>query len=74
MNLWPVEQFCPPFFSRSALIWKKPGDKSVQLVRGLFLSKYFLQNPYFKQYLHYIFIWKQIYRAILLQNLQGRIC
>ena len=47
MNLWPVEHFCPPFFSRSALIWKKTGDKSVQLVRGSFLSMYFLQNPYF---------------------------
>ena len=33
--------------SRSVLIWKKTGDKSVQLVRGSFLSKYFLQNPYF---------------------------
>ena len=48
MNLWPVEHFFPPFFSRSALIWKKSGDKSVQLVRGSFLSKYFLQNPYIK--------------------------
>ena len=35
-------------FSRSALIWKKTGDKSSQLVRGSFLSKYFLQNAYFK--------------------------
>ena len=26
---------------------EKTGDKSVQLVRGSFLSKYFLQNPYF---------------------------
>ena len=33
----------------SVLIWKKTGDKSVQLVRGSFLSKYFLQNPYFKE-------------------------
>ena len=37
------EHFCPPFFSRSvlitALIWKKMGDKSVQLVRGSFLPK-----------------------------------
>ena len=47
MNLWPVEHFCAPFFSRSLLIWKITGDKSVQLVRNSFLSKYFLQNPYF---------------------------
>ena len=51
MNLWPVEHFCPPFFSRSALIWKKTGNKSVQLVGGSFLLKYFLQNPYFSKYL-----------------------
>ena len=25
MNLWPVEYFCPLFFSRSVLIWKKRG-------------------------------------------------
>ena len=75
MNLWPVEHFFPPFFSRSvliggkfiftkksitrfafqcnfnqsALIWKKTGGKSVQLVRGLFFRKYFLWNPYFKR-------------------------
>ena len=51
MNLWPVEHFFPRFFPDqhwSALIWKKTGDKSVQLVRGSFLSKYFLQNSYFK--------------------------
>ena len=47
MNLWPVEHFFPPFFSRSALIWKKTGEKSVQLVRGSFFRKYFLWNPYF---------------------------
>ena len=47
MNLWPVEHFCPPIFSRSVLIWKKLGDKSVQLVRGSFFRKYFLWNPYF---------------------------
>ena len=23
MNLWPVEHFCPPFFSRSALNWSE---------------------------------------------------
>ena len=28
-------------------IWKKTENKSVQLVRGSFLLKYFLQNPYF---------------------------
>ena len=56
MNLWPVEHFCPPFFSRSALIWKKTGDKSVQLVRGSFLSKYFLQNPYFRyKYIYFCY-------------------
>ena len=38
-------------FSRSALIWKKTGDTSVQLVRGSFLLKYFLQNPYFSRYI-----------------------
>ena len=47
MNLWPVEHFFPPFFSRLALIWKKTGEKSVQLVRGSFFRKYFLWNPYF---------------------------
>ena len=26
--------------------WNKMGDKSVQLVRGSFLLKYFLQNPF----------------------------
>ena len=31
----------------SVLIWKKTKDKSVQLVRGSFLSKHFLLNPYF---------------------------
>ena len=53
MNLWPVEHFCPPVFSREALIWKKMGDKSVQLVKGSFLSKYFLQNPYFNTFLFF---------------------
>ena len=27
MHLWPVEHYFPPFFSRSALIWKKRGKK-----------------------------------------------
>ena len=75
MNLWPVEHFFPPFFSRSvliggkfiftkksitrfafqcnfnqsALIWKKTGEKSVQLVRGSFFQEYFLWNPYFRE-------------------------
>ena len=47
MNRWPVEHFFPPFFTRSVLIWKKTGEKSVQLVRGSFFRKYFLWNPYF---------------------------
>ena len=38
-------------------IWKKTGDKSVQLVRGSFLSKYFLQNPYFRLYTIYVLVW-----------------
>ena len=50
MNLWPVEHFFPPFFfqisAKSVLIWKKTGEKSVQLVRGSFFRKYFLWNPY----------------------------
>ena len=33
--------------TESALIWKKTGEKSVQLVRGSFFRKYFLWNPYF---------------------------
>ena len=53
MNLWPVEHFCPPFFSRSVLIWKKTGDKSVQLVRGSFLSNYFLKIHTFVDYHFY---------------------
>ena len=47
MNLWPVEHLSPVFFQISADLEKKTGDKSVQLVRGSFLLKYFLQNPYF---------------------------
>ena len=73
MQLWRVEHFFPPFFSRSvliggkfiftkksitrfafqcnfnqsALIWKKTGEKSVQLVRVSFFRNYFLWNPYF---------------------------
>ena len=47
MQLWPVEHFRPHFFSRSALIWKKSEDKSVQLVRVAFFRSDFLQNPYF---------------------------
>ena len=31
----------------SVLIWKKTGEKSVQLVRSSFFRKYFLWNPYF---------------------------
>ena len=34
-------------FNQWALIWKKTGGKSVQLVRGSFFWKYFLWNPYF---------------------------
>ena len=37
------------FFQISTDLEKK-GDKSVQLVRRSFLSKYFLQNPYFSDY------------------------
>ena len=44
-----MNTFVPRFFSRSVLIWKKTRDKSVQLVRGSFLSKFFLQNPYFNE-------------------------
>ena len=54
MNLWPVEHFFPPFFSRSALIstdLEKNGGKSVQLVRGSFFQKYFLWNPYFNEWI-----------------------
>ena len=34
-------------FNQSALIWKKTGEKSVQLVRVSLFRKYFLWNPYF---------------------------
>ena len=47
MNLWPVEHFCPPFFSQISATLLKNGGKSVQLVRGSFLPSDFLQNPYF---------------------------
>ena len=35
------------FGKNEPLIWKKTENKCVQLVRGSFLLKYFLQNPYF---------------------------
>ena len=50
MNLWPVEHFVLGFFQISTYMGKKTEDISVQLVRGSFLSKYFLQNPYFIDY------------------------
>ena len=40
-------------FNQSALIWKKTGEKSVQLVRVSLFRKYFLWNPYF----NYLSIW-----------------
>ena len=43
MKLWPVEHFCPHFFSGSALIstdLEKSEDKIVQLVRVSFVPKY----------------------------------
>ena len=36
-------------FNQSALIWKKTGEKSVQLVRVSLFRKYFLWNPYFRR-------------------------
>ena len=36
-------------FNQSALIWKKTGEKSVQLVRVSLFWKYFLWNPYFSR-------------------------
>ena len=48
--------FSPVFFqisTESALIWKKTGEKSVQLVRGSFFRKYFLWNPYFSSDISY---------------------
>ena len=71
MNLWPVEHFCPQFFSRSVLTWKKTGDKSVQLVRGSFISKYFLQNPYFTYFLCTLYIGYDIQRY---QTKKKRVC
>ena len=92
MNLWPVEHFFPPFFSRSvliggkfiftkksitrfafqcnfnqsALIWKKTGEKSVQLVRISLFRKYFLWNPYFRRLnkAQYFYSYKALYDAL----------
>ena len=47
---------CLPIFSRSVLIWKKSGDKSVRLVRGSFFRKYFLWNPYFKGSFFFLYL------------------
>ena len=91
MQLWRVEHFFPPFFSRSmliggkfiftkksitrfafqcnfnqsALIWKKTGEKSVQLVRVSLFRKYFLWNPYFSK----VSSQQYVYRWTRLQNL-----
>ena len=54
MKLWSVEHFWLTFFQDQLQIsagLEKKWAKSVQLVRGSFLLKYFLQNPYFSKYL-----------------------
>ena len=43
------------------------GDKSVQLVRGSFLPKYFLQNPYFNK-----LILPKLYITSVIKNTQDR--
>ena len=54
-------------FNQSALIWKKTGEKSVQLVRVSFFRKYFLWNPYFskncwnKWSMFKLFQWNHVY-------------
>ena len=42
-------------FNQSALIWKKTGGKSVQLVRVSLFRKYFLWNPYFSSSLKSVY-------------------
>ena len=48
MNLWPVEPFCPHFFSRSVLIWKKVRTNGFNWSEIHLYGSNFLQNPYFK--------------------------
>ena len=47
-------------FNQSALIWKKTGEKSVQLVRVSLFWKYFLWNPYFRKASNLTFVCFQL--------------
>ena len=67
MNLWPVEHFCPPFFSRSALIStdleKNGGQKCSTGQRFIFTEVtfykiYILVSTYYLLYLLTYYYWK----------------
>ena len=60
--------FVKGYFVKNESLTSRQGGKSVQLVRGSFLSKYFLQNPYFNQQTSFVMIIIQKYRFKYVMN------